>query len=186
MSLRLPLQTARLTLRDFVPNDFDAIHAYASNADVTRYMFYDPRTTAETRAYLDRMLASQRDTPRLIWELAVVLTDEDRVIGACDLTLGNVRDNEADLGFIFSQDAWGKGYATEAAQALVREGFEHLGLNRIFATCDVANHASVRVLEKAGLTREATLERHKFARNTWWTSYRYAIRRQEWRSSVSP
>jgi RimJ/RimL family protein N-acetyltransferase len=58
MSLGLPLRTARLTLRDFQANDVDAIHAYASDPEVTRFMFYGPRTVAETHAYLERMLAS--------------------------------------------------------------------------------------------------------------------------------
>ena len=178
MSLGIPLQTARLTLRDFNPNDFDAIHAYASDPAVTRYMFYGPRSVADTHAYLERMLASQGEEPRLIWELGAVVTAVDRLVGACDLTLENPQ--EADLGFIFSQDVWGRGYATEAARTLIRVGFEQLRLNRIFSTCDVANGASARVLEKAGLQREATLERHKYARGQWWTSFLYAVRREQW------
>jgi ribosomal-protein-alanine N-acetyltransferase len=178
VSLRLPLRTPRLTLRDFAPNDFDAIHAHASDAEVTRYMFYGPRTVADTHAYLDRMLASQRAKPRLIWELGAVVTAEDRLVGACDLTLEDAQ--EGDLGFIFSRDVWGMGYATEAAAMLVRAGFEQLGLIRIFSTCDVANGASARVLEKAGLQREAVLEQHKYARGRWWTSFLYAVRREQW------
>jgi RimJ/RimL family protein N-acetyltransferase len=141
-------------------------------------MFYGPRTVGETHAYLDRMLASQREEPRRIWELGAVLTADDRLVGACDLTLESAQ--EADLGFIFAKDVWGKGYATEAARTLVRAGFEQLGLTRIFATCDVANYASARVLEKAGLHREATLEQHKYAKGQWWTSFLYEIRREEW------
>lgn len=141
-------------------------------------MFYGPRTLVDTRGYLERMLASQREEPRLIWELGAVVTDDDRLVGACDLTLENTQ--EADLGFIFSREVWGKGYATEAARTLVRVGFEQLGLNRIFSTCDVANGASARVLEKVGLQREATLERHKYARGQWWTSFLYAVRREHW------
>jgi RimJ/RimL family protein N-acetyltransferase len=124
------------------------------------------------------MLASQREEPRSIWELGAVLMADDRLVGACDLTLENAQ--EADLGFIFSHDVWGMGYATEAAQALVRAGFEQLGLSRISSTCDVANGASARVLEKAGLHREATLEQHKYARGRWWTSFLYAVRREDW------
>jgi RimJ/RimL family protein N-acetyltransferase len=60
---------------------------------------------------------------------------------------------------------------------MVRAGFEQLGLTRIFSTCDVANAASARVLEKAGLARIATLDRHKYALGTWWTSHLYEIRR---------
>jgi RimJ/RimL family protein N-acetyltransferase len=106
------------------------------------------------------------------------VTADDRLVGACDLTLENAE--EADLGFIFSKDVWGMGYAPEAARTLIRTGFEQLGLNRIFSTCDVANGASARVLEKAGLQREATLQQHKYARGQWWTSFLYAIRREQW------
>jgi RimJ/RimL family protein N-acetyltransferase len=141
-------------------------------------MFYGPRTVADTHAYLERMLASQREEPRSIWELGAVVTADDHLVGACDLTLENAQ--EADLGFIFSREVWGLGYATEAARALVRLGFEQLCLTRIFSTCDMANGASARVLEKAGLQREATLEQHKYARGQWWTSFLYAVRREHW------
>jgi [ribosomal protein S5]-alanine N-acetyltransferase len=140
-------------------------------------MFYGPRTVADTHAYLERMLASQREDPRMTWELGVARASDGRLVGACDLTLENAQ--EADLGFVFSQDAWGMGYATEAARAMVRAGFEQLGVSRVFATCDVANGASARVLEKAGLQREAILERHKYARGQWWTSFLYAVRREQ-------
>jgi ribosomal-protein-alanine N-acetyltransferase len=172
----LPVRTPRLTLREFVPGDFDAIHAYASDPDVTRFMFHGVRTEADTRDYLDRIIASQREPPRRTWELAVVVTAVNRLVGACDLTCEN--DGEGDLGFIFAKDVWGMGYATEAARAMVRAGFEQLGLTRIFSTCDVANGASARVLEKTGLARAATLDRHKYALGKWWTSYLYELRRE--------
>ena len=178
MQLNLPVRTARLILRDFEPNDFDAIHGYASDPEVTRYMFYGPRTVAETRGYLERMIASQREQPRLVWELGVLDVSTGRVVGACDLTLES--PDEADLGFIFSREVWGLGYATEAARAMVRAGFEQLGLSRIFSTCDVENHASARVLVKAGLRRESTLEKHKYVKDQWWTSFLYSVRRDQW------
>jgi len=178
LQLNLPVRTARLILRDFESSDFDAIHGYASDPEVTRYMFYGPRTVAETRGYLQRMLASNREQPRLVWELAVLDISAGRLVGACDLTLEN--PDAADLGFILSRDVWGLGYATEVARAMVRAGFEQLGLSRIFATCDVENHASARVLAKAGLRRESTLEKHKYAKDQWWTSFLYSVRRDQW------
>jgi RimJ/RimL family protein N-acetyltransferase len=165
-------------LRDFVAADVDAVHAYASNADVTRFMFYGPRTEDETRSYLARVIASQSATPRTVWELAIVRHADDRLIGACDLTFE--RPGEADLGFILGREVWGQGYATEAARALVRAAFEQLGASRVFATCDMANHASARVLEKAGLRRETALERHIFAKGVWWTSWLYSIALGQW------
>jgi [ribosomal protein S5]-alanine N-acetyltransferase len=136
-------------------------------------MFHGPRTPDDTRDYLNRMIASQRDDPRLIWELGVVVTAVNRLVGACDLTCDG--RGEGDLGCIFAKDVWGMGYATEAAQTMVRVGFEQLGLTRIASTCDVSNGASARVLEKAGLLRTATLERHKHALGKWWTSFFYEI-----------
>ena len=159
-----------------MPDDFIAIHTYASDPAVTRFMFHGPRTPEDTRDYLNRMIASQRDVPRLIWEFGVVVTAANRLVGACDLTCDG--RGEGDLGFIFSKDVWGMGYATEAARTMVRAGFEQLGLSRIVATCDVANAPSARVLEKAGLRRTATLDRHKYALGTWWTSFLYEVRRE--------
>lgn len=183
-SISLPVRTPRLTLRDFTPGDFDAIHAYASDQEVTRFMFHGVRTEADTRDYLDRMLASQRQQPRLIWELGVVVTSAGRLVGACDLTCED--EHEGDLGFIFAKDVWRLGYASEAARAMVRAGFEQLSLARIVATCDVANAASARVLEQAGLQRTATLHRHKYALGAWWTSYRYELRREQWPTTDTP
>jgi RimJ/RimL family protein N-acetyltransferase len=61
---------------------------------------------------------------------------------------------------------------------MVHASFEQLGLTRIFSTCDIDNKASARVLEKAGLTRVARLERHKQAHGRWWTSFFYEVRRE--------
>jgi [ribosomal protein S5]-alanine N-acetyltransferase len=85
--LHLPLYTPRLLLRDFILADFQAIHAYASDPEVTEFMFYGPRDEADTAAYLQRMLQSQRERPRRIWELAVIRREDARLIGACDVTL---------------------------------------------------------------------------------------------------
>ena len=159
-----------------MPGDFDAIHSYASDPGVTRFMFHGVRTEADTRDYLQRMIDSQREDPRRTWELAVVVTSEDRLIGACDLTCDEGGE-AGDLGFIFAKDVWGKGYATEAARAMVHVGFEQLGLSRIFSTCDVDNDASARVLEKAGLTRVRLMDRHRSALGRRWTSYYYERQR---------
>ena len=183
MPLALPLRTHRLIARDFTASDFDAVHAYASDPEVTRFMFYGPRPAAETRQYLERMIVAQRLQPRAIWELGVVQAADGRLVGACDLTLEH--PHEADLGFVFARDVWGRGYASEIACALVRAAFEELGVGRVFATCDVGNHASARVLEHAGLRRQARLDHHMFAKDTWWTSYLYALRHDEWRAAAS-
>lgn len=180
--LTLPIRTQRLLLRDFVVADFGAIHAYSSDPEVTRFMFFGPRDEADSQDYLQGMLESQAREPRFVWELAVVRCSDDRLIGACDLTLEDER--EGDLGYILARHAWGEGYATEAARAMVDAGFRQLGLERIFATCDVGNVASAHVLEKVGLRREALLKNHKQAKGRWWDSYLYGIAQSEWQQTA--
>src|SRR5436190_18081863 len=141
--LSLPLLTERLILRDFQMDDEAAIHAYASDPEVTRHMFYGPRTEADTREYLGWVLETQRTSPRMTWELAIVRQGQEQPIGGCGLTLQS--EHQADLGYILSREAWGQGYATEVARALVEAGFEQLGLERIVATCEVTNTASAHV-----------------------------------------
>lgn len=176
--LTLPIGTERLLLRDFRSDDYEAIYAYASDSEVARQMFYGPRDEADTRGYLARMLGSQEERPRMTWELAVVDRAQDRLVGACDLTLDDER--EADLGYILGREAWGRGYATEAARAMVRAGFEQLELERIYGICEVSHAASSRVLEKAGLRWVRTAPQYYEAKGRWWDMHVYEILRADW------
>jgi RimJ/RimL family protein N-acetyltransferase len=178
--LTLPIETRRLLLRDFDDGDFAAVHAYASDPEVTRFMFYGPRDAAETREYLREMRRSREVRPRAAFELAIVRRDDARLIGACDLTLEPAR--EADLGFILAREAWGCGYASEAALALLEAGFADLRLTRIFATCDVDNLASARVMERIGLRRQGILRRHREAKGRWWDMILFDLTALEWRT----
>ena len=70
--LVLPLTTERLLLRAFVSDDLDAVLAYTADPEVARFMFYEPRDAGSARAYLQRVPASQWQTPRRVWEVAIV------------------------------------------------------------------------------------------------------------------
>jgi RimJ/RimL family protein N-acetyltransferase len=85
-----------------------------------------------------------------------------------------------DLGYIFAREAWGQGYASEAARAMVDTGFAQLHLERIFATCVIDHGASAHALEKVGLRRSAVLQQYKEAKGRWWDMYLYEITRTEW------
>jgi RimJ/RimL family protein N-acetyltransferase len=73
---------------------------------------------------------------------------------------GFIEKHRMTFGYCLAQDAWGKGFATEAAHAFVAAAIAHPAIIRIQAYCDVENRASARVLEKAGLTYEGTLRRY--------------------------
>ena len=178
----LPLSTPRLLLRPFQEDDLADAHAYASDPEVTRFMIWGPNTREESRAFLDRKLAEQSVWPRADVSMAVELVAERRLIGAFNLEIVDPVHRTAEFGYCLASVHWGRGYATEATGALIRHGFEVLGLHRIIGTCDTRNARSWRVMERLGLRREGQFKRDRKARRGWRDSYLYAVLASEWRA----
>lgn len=181
--LQLPITTDRLVLRDLSTDDLDAMHAYTSHLEVTRFLFWGPNELEETCGSLSTFIDAQDHVPRTVFELGLTLKGDDRLVGALCLYRGDpdLRNN-AEIGFVLHPDHWENGYITEAARALMLAGFVDLGLHRIWATCDVRNEASVRVLEKLGMRREATFLSSRKAAETWVDEHSYAVLSAEFTS----
>jgi [ribosomal protein S5]-alanine N-acetyltransferase len=177
--LQLPLHTARLLLREFIPADDQALQAYASDPEVTRFMVYGPQDAAETAAYLQRMLQSQRERPRRVWGLAVTRREDAQLIGACDVTLED--EQAGNLSYLFACEAWEPGYVGEAVRAVVDAGFAQFSLEQMFATCVSDDRASARVLEEVGFQRMTVLRKYQETQGRWWDLYLYEISRTAWR-----
>jgi RimJ/RimL family protein N-acetyltransferase len=107
-------------------------------------------------------------------------------IGWCSLNRWNPDYRSASLGYCFGDAAWGHGYATEAARALLRWAFDTLDLNRVQAETDTRNVASARVLEKLGFVREGTLREDCVVNGEVSDSWVYGLLRREWRPSPEP
>ena len=178
----LPLTTPRLILREFREGDLDAIHAYGADPEVSRFMVWGPNTPEDTRAFLDRVLDAQAVWPRPAVAAAVELAATGRLIGAVELRVIDAENRGGEFGYTFARDAWGQGYGPEAASALLRQGFEALGLHRIRATCDVRNRKSWRAMEKLGLRREARFRKDVRVKGRWRDTYLYAMLKEEWRA----
>jgi RimJ/RimL family protein N-acetyltransferase len=172
------LKSERLVLRELLDSDFEAVHAYAADLDVVRYMEWGPNSEAETRQFLGCAQSHASKNPRIVFELAVVDTQTDRLIGSIGL---HTKGTQAMLGFCFSRSAWGQGYATEAARLLVDFGFRSLGVHRIWAESDPENAASLRVLEKLGMRREGHFRHDCQVRGEWRDTVVYAILEDEWK-----
>ena len=168
------IRTTRLVLREFQPGDHAAVHRYAADPEVVRFQNWGPNTPAETTMFLDLVLAAAAATPRTRWALALIRAADDTMVGAGELRIDDVGDRRGSLGYTLARDAWGQGYATEAAAALLDFGFAGLGLHKISATCDPANIGSVRVLEKIGMTLEGQLRDHLRVRGEWRDRLLYA------------
>ena len=178
----LPIRTPRLILREFRDSDLEAVHAYGSDPEVARFMVWGPNTLEESRAFLDRVLEAQAVWPRRNVSAAVEVAASGRVIGAVELRVIDPENRGGEFGYSFARDAWGHGYGPEAASALLRQGFEELGLQRIRATCDVRNRRSWSAMEKLGLRREARFRKDVRVKGRWRDTYLYAMLKQEWRA----
>ena len=176
----LPIRTERLLLRDFRPDDFDAVHAYGSDPEVARYMEWGPNSPADTRAFLDRALASQATWPRFDFGLVIEHLADAKAIGSIGLHLRDASNRTVEIGYCLNRDYWRQGLIHEAAHALIDTGFRTLGLHRVFATCDVRNTGSFSVMQKLGMRREGTLRQDRQIKDAWRDTYLYAVLAEEW------
>ncbi|PWI46175.1 GNAT family protein [Streptomyces sp. ICBB 8177] len=176
------LHTARLRLRAFEDADADDLFALQSNAHVLRY-WDSPPWTERSRA--EQFLASCRrmEQEGTGTRLAVDRLSDGAFIGWCTLNSWNPEFRSASLGYCFGEAAWGQGYATEAARALLGWAFDTLDLNRVQAEADTRNVASARVLEKLGFVREGTLREDCVVNGDVSDSWVYGLLRREWQPS---
>jgi len=183
MSLPTPtLHTDRLQLRPFSTTDADALYALHSNAHVLRYWDSPPWTEperAERFIAACRQLADEGTGARL----AIDRASDGAFLGWCGLTRWNPDYRSASLGYCLGEAAWGQGYATEAAYAVLQWAYDTLDLNRVQAEADTRNVASARVLEKLGFVREGTLREDCVVNGEVSDSWVYGLIRREWRPS---
>ncbi|HEU5354359.1 MAG TPA: GNAT family protein [Actinocrinis sp.] len=188
MSPSLPtptLNTARLRLRAFEGADASDLFALQSNAFVLRYWDAPPWTE---RARADRFIATcrQMEQEGTGVRLAVDRVSDGAFIGWCTLNKWNPDFRSASLGYCFGEAAWGHGYATEAARALLQWAFDTLDLNRVQAEADTRNMASARVLEKLGFVLEGTLREDCVVNGDVSDSWVYGLLRRDWQTSSEP
>ncbi|CAM3664372.1 GNAT family N-acetyltransferase [Tsukamurella ocularis] len=159
----------RVSLGWFLPDDFAAVHAFASDPRVCEFMTWGPNSPSDTHRFLTERLTPSADA----FQLAVIV--RGHVVGSAAVWQTDSANMVGELGYSLSPEVWGNGYATEAARLLIGIGRDRLGLVRIAATCDVDNLASARVLEKAGMVREGTLRALKVVRGERRDHYLYAL-----------
>lgn len=179
-----PIETARLRLRPFAAGDLDALFAYQSRNDVTRYLYWDARDREQVREALDRKIAatSIRAEGDFL-ALAAESASTGEIVGDVVLQLMSEEHEMGEIGFIVHPDHHGHGYATEASQPLLRIAFEELGLHRVIGRAEARNTASARVLEKLGMRREAHLVENEFVKGEWQSELVYAILEKAWRDA---
>ncbi len=145
------IETARLRLRPFTPDDLDALVALRSDADVVKYVGGATQTPEFIEKRLQFYISCYGQYG--FGMAAVALKSDDKLIGWCGLQ--PLEDTgEIEIGYGFDKPYWRQGFAFEAAAAWLRYGFEKAGLKRVVAVCAPENTGSWRVMEKLGMRYE--------------------------------
>ena len=145
------IKTERLALRAFSPSDASDIFDYSSNSNVTKDVFmYTHKSVEDTLRYVFAF-----NSPRTVsW--AMQQREEEKVKRIVFLHSINSHKQTTELAYNVSHKYWGEGYATEAAKRVLSHCLKEIDMRLIEGTCLTDYHSSVRLLEKAGMTFQAT------------------------------
>ncbi|MGN6743273.1 MAG: GNAT family N-acetyltransferase [Amnibacterium sp.] len=180
---RLPIRTARLELRPLVPGDREALLAYRSDPETCRYLPFEPQTAAEVERYLATR-AAHRALEGADGSLSFAAVRADgTLVGDLILFVRSLPAECLEVGWVFSPEHRGRGYATEAAHAVLAVAFEEAAAHRVVARMDPGNGASARVAERLGMRREALLVEDERVKGEWRDTLYFAMLAREWRAA---
>lgn len=156
------IETDRLILRRYVVEDADDMYAnWTSDPEVTKFMPWPTHESVETTRSILEEWVSYYDDPRT-YNWGITLKGEGRVIGNIAVVERDERTCSYEIGYCLGQAYWGRGIMPEALKAVIAYLFSgESDLNRIYATHDVANAKSGRVMQKAGMHFEGVLRASK-------------------------
>lgn len=176
-----PIRTERLLLRPLTEADADGLLAYRSLVEVSRYVPFEPMT----REVILQRIAGAWATTALTDEgqsltLGVELAPTGELIGDAILFWHSREHASGELGYVLHPGYGGRGYATEAARAVLALGFDGLGLHRIVARIDERNVASANLCRRLGMRQEARLVDNEWFKGGWSTELDFAMLADEW------
>lgn len=171
-----PIRTDRLVLRFYRSDDADNLLHYYGRAEVSRYLLNEPWALDDAREAV-RARVSRRDLAA--GAIALVVEYEGRVIGDVAAWLVEGTEHTAELGWVFSPEFSGQGFAAEAVTALVDLVFSEPRVHRVIAQMDARNSGSARLAQRIGMRQEAHFQQNLRIKNEWTDTAVFATLRSE-------
>ncbi|AZS83107.1 N-acetyltransferase [Streptomyces griseoviridis] len=179
------LETSRLVLRRFRPDDAPALSAYRSDPAVARFQGWTAPVSLDSAAALvEEFAAGDPDRPGW-FQYAIEEKAEGRLVGDLGVRL---HENlmQADLGFTLAGDRQGRGYASEAVRAVLDDLFGSRGLRRVSAECDARNTRSARLLERVGFELEGRRPAFTWLKGEWTDDLLFGLLADRWQRLTGP
>ncbi|MDH3708925.1 MAG: GNAT family N-acetyltransferase [Cyclobacteriaceae bacterium] len=170
------LETTRLLLKEITEDHLPLFFELHSYPEVDRFNTMGiPSDLQTTRQILLPAMEDQLQEMRSKYCWAVFRKEDHAFIGELGFSVSSSKYRRGEVHYLLIPDHWGKGYATELVKRIIAFGFDHLHLHRVEAGVATENVASLRVLEKAGMTREGCHRQILPIRGHWVDNYHYAI-----------
>jgi ribosomal-protein-alanine N-acetyltransferase len=155
--INLPtLHTKRLILRKMSLDDAEDVFNYSKEPEVFKFVGGKVhQTVKDSEQFLKEISEKYRRREIIVW--GIFYKEHSKLIGHCGFIKWDIEQARAEIDYLLSKEYWGQGLMTEAVKEVICFGFEKMQLNRIQGICEVANTASARVMEKAGMQFEGVL-----------------------------
>ena len=167
------IKTNRLLIRKFKQEDWKAVYDYTANPIVMKYIPEGIFTKVGAKEFVNKNSGIKAEN------FAVTLIDENILIGHV-IFHKYFGEHTYEIGWVFNPQYQNRGYASEAAQAVLDFGFKQMDLHRVIATCQPENVPSFRVMEKIGMRREGLFKKCIPNGKEWWDEFFYAVLKEEW------
>lgn len=179
MNLFPQITTNRLTLRKVQADDIPFLIKYANNKAISGNILNVPHPYGEEDAifWINFVLQGFKNKERFVF--AIISRENNEFVGAIGLHLGGKHDT-AEMGYWIGEPFWSQGIMTEAVKAVLKFGFEELGLNKIYATHFTDNMASGKVMVNNGMVKEGELKDHYKVDDIYKSVIQYRLLKQEY------
>lgn len=170
------INTNRLELRVLIERDLEDVYEIYSDEATCQYLLHEPWNTNNKASAFEEELSKYDFDSEDGLNLAVVL--DNKVIGVLSAWKTEMKDT-AEIGFSFNKNYSGKGYAIEAAKALLDFLFSDKNLHRVTANCDARNAASAKLCQRIGMRKEAHFIKDFWNKGEWTDSFIFAVLKEE-------
>lgn len=183
MELNIPIETDRLLLDNFKKTDWDNHFDLVNSKAFQRFNCskYKPLSDKKKEKIIKTVQSQSLKGDNIRFMLTIRLKEDGTYIGHMGFKEGSLApDGCIELFYAISEKFWNQGYGTETLQAVIKTCFESLELHRIFAGCDIDNHASARIMEKAGMMKESHWRKDRLRQGVWKDGVGYSILRDDY------
>lgn len=179
-------ESNRLVYRKLSKSDFKLFFELYTDVRVMQYAYADClKSEIEALDAFNNTLNNQ--AKQLCNEFVAELKDTNQPIGIVDYDVIMRHENGGiyEIGYFIKPEYWGKGFAFEMAEAIVKQAFSDSNIHKIIASCNVNNKKSEHIMKKLGMKKEGIIRKVRFKNNQWEDEIRYGLLREEWDITLS-